>query len=232
MITIRPAHERGHANHGWLDSWFSFSFADYYDPMHMHFGALRVINDDVVAAGQGFGMHPHRDMEIVTIMLGGALQHRDSMGNGSIIRTGEVQKMSAGTGILHSEMNPEKDTDATLLQIWIFPDTKNLQPAYEQVRVPEHLKRGALHLIAAPQAAEHTVSLHQDAKIFCGCFDGDERLSLRLDTQRRYYLHVAAGAVTANDYALKKGDALLLTTESELTLMHGQQSEIVLFDLA
>jgi redox-sensitive bicupin YhaK (pirin superfamily) len=232
MITLRAGHERGRADQGWLKSCFSFSFADYYDPMHMHFGTLRVINDDIVGAGKGFGMHPHRDMEIVTYMLSGALQHRDSMGNGSIIRAGEVQKMSAGTGIMHSEMNPDKNTEAKLLQIWIFPDTKNLTPAYEQVSVPAELKRGRLHLIAGANADEHTVSLHQDVKIYAGCFDGDEKHAQSLKANRRYYVHVAGGEIHVNGHDLKNGDALLISAETALTIASGKNAEILLFDLA
>ncbi len=231
MIHLRPSHERGRADHGWLKSSFSFSFAEYYDPMHMHFGALRVINDDIVAGHSGFGMHPHRDMEIVTYMLSGALQHKDSMGNGSIIRPGEVQKMSAGTGIMHSEMNPEKD-DAHLLQIWIFPNEKNLKPGYEQVHVPDELKRGRLHLIAGPQAGPHTVSVHQDAKIYAGLFDGSETLDQTLDSTRRYYLQVARGQIRVNDRDLQAGDALMFSAESQLSIRDGKAAEILLFDLA
>lgn len=231
MIHLRPAHERGHADHGWLRSRFSFSFAEYYDPMHIHFGALRVINDDVVAGGMGFGMHPHRDMEIVTYMLSGALQHKDSMGNGSIIRPGEVQKMSAGTGIMHSEMNPEK-SDAHLLQIWIFPNQKNIKPAYEQVQIPDDLKRGRLHKIAAPEAGPHTVSLHQDASIFAGLFDGEETWQQTLEPTRRYYLQVARGQIQVNDRDLNAGDGLMFTAETQLTIKNGRDAEVLLFDLA
>ena len=194
MIEIRRSNERGHANHGWLDSYHSFSFADYYDPEHMHFGALRVINEDRVAGGQGFGAHGHRDMEIVSYVLEGALAHRDSMGNGSTIRPGDVQRMSAGTGVRHSEFNGSPTDTAHFLQIWIIPDAPGGAPGYEEKRFADDEKRGRLRVIASPEGTDGSVKIGANARIFAGLFDGDERADFDVPAGRRVYVHVARGA--------------------------------------
>jgi len=232
MIERRNAADRGHAQHGWLESWHSFSFADYYDPKHTRFGSLRVINDDTVAGGGGFAPHPHRDMEIVSYVLSGALAHKDSMGNGSTIRRGDIQRMSAGTGVVHSEYNASSSEPVKFLQIWIMPERQGLSPGYEQKHVSDADKRGRLIEIASPEGSELGISLHQDVRIHAGLFDGDEQWQQPLRAQRRYYLHVAAGELLANGERLQKGDALKLTDETELRLTNGQQAEVLLFDLA
>jgi hypothetical protein len=229
MITLRKAEDRGHANHGWLDTWHSFSFADYYDPAHMGFGALRVINDDVIAPGQGFGTHGHRDMEIVTYMLEGALQHKDSMGNGSVIRPGEVQRMSAGTGVMHSEFNASASEAAHLLQIWILPRERNLAPGYEQKRFPDEDKRGRLRLVASPDGRDGSVTLHQDAGIYAALIAPGGQLTHDLAPGRLAYLHVARGRVRLNGLAMTGGDGARVEDESRLTL--DGEGEILLFDL-
>ncbi|QLG88262.1 pirin family protein [Chitinibacter bivalviorum] len=231
MITLRKSDERGHANHGWLDSNFSFSFAEYYDPAHMHFGALRVINDDRIAAGMGFGMHPHQDMEIITYVLSGAIEHRDSMGNGSIIRPGNVQRMSAGTGVRHSEFNPSSSEETHLLQIWIMPNQKGIPPSYEEKIFAEAEKRGQLRLVASPNAEQGSVLIHQDVRLYVGLFDGDEALEQAIQMGRKLYVHIARGQVEVNGIALKAGDAAMLTQESKLALKNGQAAEVLVFDL-
>ncbi|HEU4457591.1 MAG TPA: pirin family protein [Methylibium sp.] len=234
MITLRPAAERGHADHGWLQSAHSFSFADYHDPAHMGFGNLRVINDDVIAPGAGFGTHPHRDMEIVTYVLEGSLAHKDSLGNGAEILPGEVQRMSAGTGILHSEFNAEQSRRTHLLQIWILPEARGIAPGYEQKKFDDAEKRGVLKLVAAPDGLSQkhgAVTIHADAAIHAGLFDGDEAATLALDPKRLAYVHLARGELTANGRALKAGDALLLNGETELRLGQGRAAEVLVFDL-
>jgi len=234
MITLRPAQERGHADHGWLQSAHSFSFADYRDPAHMGFGNLRVINDDWIAADAGFGTHPHRDMEIVTYVLEGALAHKDSLGNGAAILPGEVQRMSAGTGILHSEFNHAKDRRTHLLQIWILPESTGIQPGYEQKAFSDASKRGVLKLVASPDGqaqGQDAVTIHADAAIYAGLFDGDESASLALDPRRLAYLHVARGEVTVNGHKLKAGDALKFDGERELSVSQGREAEVLVFDL-
>jgi quercetin 2,3-dioxygenase len=232
MITLRPATERGHANHGWLNSWHSFSFAEYQNPAHIRFGMLRVLNDDTVAPGGGFAPHPHRDMEIISYVLSGALQHKDSMGTGSVIRRGDVQRMSAGTGVVHSEFNASDKEPVHFLQIWIFPERNGLQPGYEQVSVQESEKRGRLRVIAARNGGEHAVTVHQDVTISAGLFDGTETEQRELRADRQYYLHVADGAITANGQRLQAGDALKLRDEKTLRLEQGHAAEVLLFDLA
>jgi quercetin 2,3-dioxygenase len=232
MFEIRRSNERGHANHGWLDSYHSFSFADYHDPKHVHFGALRVINEDYIDGGQGFGTHGHRDMEIVTYMLGGALAHRDSMGNGSSIRPGDVQRMSAGTGVRHSEFNGSQTETAHLLQIWIIPDAPGGAPGYEEKRFADEDKRGRLRVVASPDGQEGSVRMGADARIFAGLFDGDERADFDVPAGRRVYVHVARGAVTVNGEALAAGDAAKLEDVSKVTLAKGENAEVLLFDLA
>jgi len=231
MITLRPAHARGHADHGWLQSAHSFSFASYYDPAHMGYGNLRVINDDVVAAGGGFGMHPHRDMEIVTYVLEGSLAHKDSLGNGAAILPGEVQRMSAGTGILHSEFNHSKSEDVHLLQIWILPEANGIRPGYEQKKFDDASKRGVLKLVASPDGREGAVTIHADAAIHAGLFDGDESATLALDPRRLAYVHLARGELTVNGQSLKAGDALMLDGETELSVGQGRGAEVLVFDL-
>ncbi|KND57647.1 Pirin [Candidatus Paraburkholderia schumanniana] len=214
MFEIRRSNERGHANHGWLDSHHSFSFADYYDPEHMHFGALRVINEDRVAGGQGFGAHGHRDMEIVSYVLEGALAHRDGMGNGSPIRLGDVQHMSAGTGVRHSEFNGSPTETAHFLQIWIIPDA----PGYEGKRFTDEEKRGRLRVIASPEGADGSVKIGANARIFAGLFDGNERADFAVPAGRRVYVHVARGAVTVNGEALGAGDAAMIEDISQVAV--------------
>ncbi|WP_410497785.1 pirin family protein [Chitinibacter sp. S2-10] len=231
MITLRKSEERGHANHGWLDSNFSFSFAEYYDPAHMHFGALRVINDDRIAPGMGFGMHPHQDMEIITYVLSGAIEHKDSMGNGSIIRPGNVQRMSAGTGVRHSEFNPNSDEETHLLQIWIIPGQKGIAPSYEEKIFSDADKRGQLRLVASPDSENGSVLIHQDVRLYAGLFDGDEALAQPLQIGRKQYVHIARGAIEVNGIALKAGDAAMLTQETTLTLKNGVGAEVLVFDL-
>ena len=232
MITPRPGQERGRASHGWLDSWHSFSFAGYHDPRHMGFGALRVINEDRVAAGTGFGTHGHRDMEIVSYVLDGALAHKDSMGNGSVIRPGDVQRMSAGTGVLHSEFNHQQDAPTHFLQIWIQPDRRGIAPGYEERHFSEADKRGRLRLIASPDGADGSVTIHQSARLYAGLFDGDERARLALDAGQRAYVHVARGAVSVNGRRLVAGDAAKLVGEAAVELDAGEGAEVLVFDLA
>jgi redox-sensitive bicupin YhaK (pirin superfamily) len=231
MVSIRRSAERGHANHGWLDSYHSFSFADYYDPQHMGFSTLRVINEDYVAPGTGFGTHPHRDMEIITYILAGELEHKDSMGNGSVIRPGDVQRMSAGTGVLHSEFNPSPDRQVHLLQIWIQPNRRGVEPGYEQKRFEDAEKRGRLRLVASPDGAEGSVTIHQNARVYAGLIDGAERVEHTLAAGRTAYVHVARGTVTANGNPLAAGDALKAEGEPRITLEAGRDAEVLLFDL-
>jgi quercetin 2,3-dioxygenase len=231
MLELRKSEERGHAVHGWLDSWHSFSFAEYHDPQHMGFGPLRVINDDRINPDTGFGTHGHRDMEIITYVLEGELVHKDSMGNGSVIRPDDVQRMSAGKGVLHSEFNHSPDTPTRLLQIWIEPNVFGIVPSYEQKRIGVEEKRGRLHLIASPDGQDGSVKVHQDAMIYAGLFDGAEQAHLPLQANRRAYLHVARGEVTANGIELKGGDALKIVDETQIELTHGRQAEVLLFEL-
>jgi quercetin 2,3-dioxygenase len=231
MITLRPAAERGHANHGWLDSRHSFSFADYHDPAHMGFGPLRVINEDRVAPGKGFGTHGHRDMEIISYVLAGALEHKDSLGNGSIMTPGDVQRMSAGRGVLHSEFNPSADTEVHFLQVWIEPAVHGVAPSYEQLRFEPTAKRGRLALIVSPDGAEGSVRLHQDARVYAGLFDGAESAELELGAGRRGYVQVARGAAQVNGRSLAAGDALRFSDEPLLRIDGGRDAEILVFDL-
>ena len=231
MNTIRRSNERGHADHGWLNSYHSFSFADYFDPKHVEFGPLRVINEDRVAAGAGFGTHPHRDMEIISYVLDGELAHKDSMGNGSTIRPGDVQRMTAGTGVRHSEFNPSAKDPVHFLQIWIQPNATGIEPGYEEKHFAESDKRGRLRLIASPNAAEGSILIHQDAKLYAGLFDGNESATLELQRGRRSYIHVARGEVRVNGSELSTGDALKLTDTSKVTIEGGKQAEVLVFDL-
>jgi quercetin 2,3-dioxygenase len=230
VTEIRRASERGHANHGWLDSHHSFSFADYYDPRHMGFGPLRVINEDRVAPGTGFGTHGHRDMEIISYVLEGALAHEDSMGNGSTIVPGDVQRMSAGTGVRHSEFNHDKAGVTHFLQVWIEPAAAGIPPSYEQKHFTAAEKRGRLRLVASPDGAEGSVKLHQDARVYAGLFDGAENAVHALAKGRRAYVHVARGTVRINGEALAAGDALK-TDASTIALDGAHDAEVLLFDL-
>jgi redox-sensitive bicupin YhaK (pirin superfamily) len=232
MVEIRKAQERGYADHGWLKSYHSFSFADYFDPQHVEFGALRVINEDRVAAGQGFGTHGHRDMEIISYVLEGELEHKDSIGTGSIIRPGDVQRMSAGSGVRHSEFNPSRTDPVHFLQIWIQPNRTGIAPSYEQKHFEPGEKRGRLRLIASPDAREGSVTIHQDAYVYAGLFDGGERASHALAPGRRGYVHAARGSITVNGQALTAGDAAKIVDASEVKLESGNDSEVILFDLA
>ena len=232
MLELRKAQERGHADLGWLDSYHSFSFADYHDPQHMSFGALRVINDDRINVGSGFGTHGHRDMEIITYVLDGELAHKDSMGNGSVIRPGDVQRMSAGKGVMHSEFNHASDRTTHLLQIWIEPNVRGISPGYEEKHFDPAEKRGRMRLIASPDGQDGSISIHQDAKVYAGLFDGAERADVALAAGRRAYLHVARGEATVNGVALAAGDALKLTDATKIEVSQGQHAEVLLFDLA
>jgi hypothetical protein len=231
MISLRPGHERGHASHGWLDSFHSFSFADYYDPDHMGYGALRVINEDRVEPGTGFGMHGHRDMEIITYLLSGTLEHKDSMGNGSIIVPGDVQRMSAGKGVLHSERNPSRDEAVHLLQIWIEPNVKGITPAYEQRHIAPEEKRGRLRLIASPDGREDSVTIHQDAAVYAGLLDGADAITRPIASGRRVYVHAVRGHVRANGKVLEAGDAAKISDEAAVRLDCATDAEVLLFDL-
>ena len=231
MITLRTATDRGHANHGWLDSWHSFSFANYYDPAHMHWGPLRVINEDRVQAGKGFGTHPHRDMEIISYVLDGSLAHDDSIGNGTRIVPGDVQRMSAGTGVVHSEYNHEQDQATHFLQIWIIPSTQGLEPSYEQKDFPAAERRGRLRLVASPDGAEGSVLVHQDARMYSGLFDAGEQARLDLAPGRLGYVHMARGTASVNGHDLSAGDALMYADESQVLIDGGEGAEILVFDL-
>ncbi len=232
MITVRKSGDRGYADHGWLRSFHSFSFADYHDPAHMSVGALRVINEDRVQPGTGFGTHGHRDMEIISYVLEGALEHKDSMGNGSVMRPGDVQRMSAGRGVMHSEFNPSENELVHFLQIWIEPNVRGISPSYEERRFEAGAKRGTLKLIASPDGRDGSVTIHQDARIYAALLDGAERAAHRLAANRRAYVHVARGSVTVNGQLLESGDALMATDTAEIVLEHGAQAEVLLFDLA
>jgi redox-sensitive bicupin YhaK (pirin superfamily) len=231
MTELRPAGERGYADHGWLKSYHSFSFADYHDPRHMGFGALRVINEDRVAPGTGFGTHGHRDMEIISYVLEGSLGHQDSMGNGSTIVPGDVQRMSAGNGVRHSEFNHEKAGSTHFLQIWIEPSVTGIAPSYEQKHFDAAARRGRLRLIASPDGAEGSVTLHQDARVYAALLDGPERALHRLQSGRRAYLHVARGSLKVNGQVLGAGDALKIGGTPEVALEQGANAEVLLFDL-
>ena len=231
MITLRKALERGHADHGWLDSYHSFSFADYHDPAHMGFGPLRVINEDRIKPGAGFGTHGHRDMEIISYVLEGELAHQDNMGNGSVIRPGDVQRMSAGRGVMHSEFNHAPNDTTHFLQIWIEPDVRGIEPGYEEKNFSAADKRGNLRLIGSPDGASDSVTLHQDAKLYAGLFDGDEAASLAIAPGRLAYAHVARGDVEINGRKLAAGDAIKLDGETALHVAQGRSAEVLVFDL-
>ncbi|HEY8357921.1 MAG TPA: pirin family protein [Ramlibacter sp.] len=232
MLTLRKSQERGYADHGWLKSFHSFSFAGYYDPQHMGFGNLRVINEDRVAAGKGFGTHGHRDMEIISYVLEGELAHRDTLGNVKGIPPGDVQRMSAGRGVQHSEFNHAQDQTTHFLQIWIEPNVTGIDPSYEQKGFAEAEKRGRLRLVASPDAADGSVLIHADARMYAGLFDGAESATLTLDPRRQAYVHLVRGELTVNGSKLSAGDAAKLQGESRLTLADGKDAEVLVFDLA
>ena len=231
MLEIRRGAERGRADHGWLKSFHTFSFADYYDPEWMGYGPLRVINDDRVAPAKGFGKHGPRDMEILTYILTGALEHRDSMGNGSVIRPGAVQRMSAGTGVTHSEFNPSATEEVHFLQIWLLPEALRLSPGYEQKHFTPADKRGRLRLIAAHDAEDRAVVIHQQARVYAGLLDGAERTELRVAAGRRAWLHVARGELSVDDVRLSAGDGARTPGPAQLTLHGGAAAEVLVFDL-
>ncbi|MBV8036805.1 pirin family protein [Roseateles sp.] len=239
MLQLIKSADRGYADHGWLKSFHSFSFADYYDPARMGFGALRVINEDRIAPGTGFGTHGHRDMEIISYVLSGELAHKDSMGNGEtgaansgVIRPGDVQRMSAGSGVMHSEFNHAKDQTTHFLQIWIQPDARGIAPSYEQKHFDAASKRGQLRLVAASDGAGGAVTLHADARLYAGLFDGDETAELDLAPGRLAYVHLVRGALSVNGQELTAGDALQVRQTSRLTLTAGRDAEVLVFDLA
>jgi redox-sensitive bicupin YhaK (pirin superfamily) len=230
MLTVRKSNERGHANHGWLDSYHSFSFADYRDDEHIHFGPLRVINEDRIASGQGFGTHSHRDMEIISYVLDGELAHKDSMNNEVVIRPGEVQRMTAGTGVAHSEYNHAEQT-THFLQIWIIPARMGLTPGYEQRFYADSEKRGALRLVASETGELGSVTVHQDMRLYAGLFDGNEHAALAVAKGRLVYVHVVRGNLLVNGTAVEAGDAVKLTEADEVTFSDGNQAEVLVFDL-
>ena len=232
MMNLRTSNERGYADHGWLKSFHSFSFAGYYDPAHMGFGNLRVINEDRIAAGRGFGTHSHRDMEIISYVLSGELAHKDSMGNVKGIPPGDVQRMSAGTGVQHSEFNHAEGQITHFLQIWIEPNVTGIAPSYEQKTFPDAEKRGTLRLVASPDGAQGSVTIHADARIYAGLLEGHETATLSLDTGRKTYVHLVRGELKVNGQSLSAGDAVRLEAESQLNLSHGQSAEVLVFDLA
>ena len=232
MIELRKSGERGFADHGWLRSFHTFSFAGYYDPRHMGFGALRVINEDRVAPGAGFDKHPHRDMEIISYVLEGALEHRDSMGNGSVIRPGDVQRMSAGTGVFHSEYNSSQRDPVHFLQIWIEPAAYSISPSYEQKYFDAADKRGRFRLLASADGRDGSVKIHQDACLYAALVDGEERVEHGIAAGRRAYVHVARGEAVVNGKALAAGDALGATGEQRVVIDNARQAEVLLFDLA
>ena len=247
MIALRKSSERGYADHGWLQSFHSFSFADYHDPRHMGFGNLRVINEDRIAPGTGFGTHGHRDMEIISYVISGELAHKDSMGNGQpaaaragqasaaqtgVIRPGDVQRMSAGRGVMHSEFNHAPDQTTHFLQIWIVPDVRGINPGYEQRHFSDDDKRGQLRLVASPDARDGSVRIHADATMYAGLFDGAQTAELALQPGRKAYVHVVRGQIAVNGQALSAGDAAKLDGEPQVVLAGGHDAEVLVFDLA
>jgi redox-sensitive bicupin YhaK (pirin superfamily) len=230
MMNVRKANERGHANHGWLDSYHTFSFANYYEPKWIGFGSLRVINDDLVMPGMGFGMHPHRDMEIITYILSGALEHKDSMGNGRVIRPGEVQYMAAGTGVRHSEFNPSKDEAVHLLQIWIQPDRAGVKPRYAEKSFAG-AKPGNLHLVTSKSGRDGSIAIHQDADLWLAKLDEGNRVVHNLARDRQAWVHVAEGDVVLNGQKLSGGDAAAIADEKAIELSASKSAQVLLFDL-
>ena len=232
MLTLRKSQDRGYADHGWLKSYHSFSFADYYDAAHMGWGNLRVINEDRIVPGTGFGKHGHQDMEIVSYVLAGELAHEDSMGNKQVIPPGDVQRMSAGTGVVHSEFNHAQGETTHFLQIWIIPDARGIAPGYEQKTIPVESKRGVLRLVASPDGAQGSVLLHADASLYAGIFDAGERAELALAANRKGYVHLVRGMLDVNGQRISTGDAVLLANESRIELSNGVDAEVLVFDLA
>src|ERR1700674_2358223 len=232
MIQIRKSEERGHANHGWLNTYFTFSFADYYDREHVQFRTLRVLNDDRIAAGAGFPTHPHQDMEIVTYVLEGALEHRDSMGTGSVIRPGDVQYMSAGSGVTHSEFNASKTAPVHLLQIWMFPEEKGLKPVYGQKNFSEQEKRGKLRLVASPDGRDGSVKIRQDNELYATVLSAGKTVKHELKKDRHAYVQVARGSITLNGTPLETGDGAAISAENAVELTGVKEAEVLLFDLA
>ncbi len=232
MLTLRRGKERGHASLGWLDSWHTFSFAEYRDPQHMGFGDLRVINDDTVQPGGGFGTHSHRDMEIITYVLDGALEHKDSLGNGSVIRPGDVQRMSAGRGVRHSEFNASQVDPVHFLQIWIEPSVLGVEPGYEEMRIPAAEKRGHLRLIASPDGRSGSLTIHQDALIHAAILDGADQVSYVLANGRKAWIQVARGALAVNGEKLMAGDGASVSGETGIEFSAAERAEILLFDLS
>jgi hypothetical protein len=232
MINIRESKDRGHADHGWLNTRFTFSFAEYYDPKHVQFRTLRVMNDDHVAGGAGFPTHPHRDMEILTYVLEGALAHKDSMGNGSVIKPGDVQYMSAGTGVAHSEFNASKTEPVHLYQIWMFPDRQGHTPAYDQKNFPDAEKRGKLRLVVSPDGRDGSVKIHQDNELYATILGVGDRVKHELKPERHAYVQVAKGSVTLNGKTLQTGDGAEISKEQALELSGVEEAEVLLFDLA
>jgi quercetin 2,3-dioxygenase len=232
MITIRKAEERGHFDFGWLNTYHTFSFGDYYDPRNMGFRSLRVINEDYVHPGRGFPTHGHRDMEIITYVLEGGLGHKDSMGNGSVIRPGDVQRMSAGTGVMHSEANPSKEESVHLLQIWILPDKMGVEPSYEEKKFDDEGKRGRLRLVVSPDGQDGSVKIHQDARVYATVLDAAQQVTHELKPDRHAWVQVARGAIEVNGQPLKQGDGASISEERELTITGQEPSEVLLFDLA
>ena len=232
MITVRKSEERGHFDLGWLDTYHTFSFDQYYDPAHMHFRSLRVINEDRVQPGQGFPTHSHRDMEIITYILSGALEHRDSMGNGSVIRPGDVQRMTAGTGVSHSEFNPSETESVHLLQIWILPERRNLPPGYEQKTFTDEERRGNLRLIASSDGREGSVTINQDARVYAGILNAGQKIDYRLEENRYAWLQIARGTIELNQVELKQGDGAAVSAEENLSITAHDEAEVLLFDLA
>lgn len=231
MIEIRKADTRGHAQHGWLDSWHTFSFANYYDPAHMGYSVLRVINDDIIAPAAGFPMHAHQDMEIVTYVLEGALEHRDSLGNGSIIRPGDVQRMSAGTGIRHSEFNPSQTGPARLLQIWLLPQKTGVTPSYEQTHFDPAELQGRFRVVASPDGRDGSVHINQDTTLYAAKLNQGETARLALASDRRAYLQVAQGDAELNGYPMQRGDGAEISAETEIVLTGIDATEVLVFDL-
>jgi quercetin 2,3-dioxygenase len=232
MLTIRPASERGHADHGWLDSYHSFSFANYHDPQHMGFRSLRVINEDRVAPARGFPSHPHRDMEIISCVLEGELEHRDSMGNGSVIRPGDVQLMSAGSGVTHSEGNASEENPVHFLQIWILPEKKGITPGYEQKHFSDEEKRRTLRLLASPDGRAGSMTIHQDACFYATLLEQGEEVVHRTSPDRHLWIQVVRGTITANGIMVQEGDGAAVSDEAQVTLIGQNSAELLLFDLA
>ena len=232
MILLRKSQDRGYADHGWLKSFHSFSFAGYHDPKFMGWGNLRVINEDRVAAGMGFGKHGHRNMEIISYVLSGELAHEDSIGNVKVIPPGDIQRMSAGSGVTHSEFNHAKDQLTHFLQIWIEPNILDIAPGYEQVTIPQAEKKGNLRVIASPDGKNGSVKIHADAHAYAGLFDGVETATLTLDSTRKAYAHLISGSLKINDQELNAGDALLITDEEKLEISNGKGAEVLIFDLS